>query len=103
MGPVQRGLGFVRQQDLRPIRKHRYRENPRNAIEDVLVAKADGGQMKSMWGGRFSGKLDDAVRRVNDSLPFDCRLWREDIDGSIAYARALELAGALRADECIQI
>ena len=57
----------------------------------------------SMWGGRFTGDLDDAVKRLNDSFGFDCRLWREDIEGSIAYAKALERAGVLSRQEAAQI
>jgi len=59
--------------------------------------------MKPMWGGRFSGELDDSVKRLNNSLPFDSRLWLEDIEASTAYAGALERAKVLTADECVQI
>jgi argininosuccinate lyase len=53
----------------------------------------------SMWGGRFSGGPDALFRAVNDSLPFDWRLVREDIAGSVAWARALGGAGVLTDDE----
>jgi argininosuccinate lyase len=43
----------------------------------------------SMWGGRFTGEMDEAMRRFNDSFAFDRRLYRADVRGSIAYARAL--------------
>jgi argininosuccinate lyase len=39
------------------------------------------------------------LRRFNDSLPFDQRLWLEDIFGSMAYANAIAAAGLLTADE----
>lgn len=48
-----------------------------------------------MWGGRFSGALDERMARFNNSYPFDRRLWDEDIRGSLAWARALERAGVL--------
>ncbi len=56
-----------------------------------------------MWGGRFSGKLDNVVKRLNNSLSFDQRLWREDISGSTAYAGALLRAGVLSNQECQEI
>ncbi len=51
--------------------------------------------MAKLWGGRFSDEVDDAVFRFNASIPFDIRLYREDIDGSIAWAGALTAAGIL--------
>ncbi len=53
----------------------------------------------TLWGGVFSHKTDDAVRRLNDSLRFDWRLHDVDISGSIAWARALAEAGVLTAAE----
>jgi argininosuccinate lyase len=53
----------------------------------------------TLWGGRFSEPSDDDLRTLNDSLPFDKRLYREDIRGSTAYARALVGAGILTAEE----
>ena len=52
-----------------------------------------------MWGGRFSGTLDDHMRRFNDSFPVDRRMWAEDIAGSIAWAGGLARAGILTAAE----
>ena len=42
-----------------------------------------------LWGGRFSKTTDTVAHRFNRSFPFDIRLYDEDIDGSIAWARAL--------------
>ncbi len=53
----------------------------------------------AIWAGRFEGVTDDLFRRFNDSLPFDRTLVREDIEGSIAWAKALERAGVLTPDE----
>jgi argininosuccinate lyase len=55
--------------------------------------------MSNLWGGRFAADMDDAVKRLNDSFAFDVRLWKFDIQGSLAYAGALERAGVLTADE----
>jgi len=57
----------------------------------------------TLWGGRFSGKLDPAAWRVNTSLPFDQRLALQDVRGSLAWAQALEKAGVLTRDESTQI
>ncbi len=53
-----------------------------------------------MWGGRFSGGTDPLLERVNASIGFDRRMWREDIAGSRAYAAALERAGLITGEEC---
>jgi argininosuccinate lyase len=52
-----------------------------------------------LWGGRFSGAQDPVFESFHRSLPFDRRLWREDIRGSVAWARALAGAGVLDAPE----
>lgn len=57
----------------------------------------------TLWGGRFQGKADPLFRRFNDSLPVDYRLVRQDIAGSIAWARALQDAGVLSAEETDKI
>ncbi|MBI5958338.1 MAG: argininosuccinate lyase [Chloroflexi bacterium] len=53
-----------------------------------------------MWGGAFSQPIDDAVRRLNDSLRFDWKLYDVDISGSIAWARAITGAGVITQAEC---
>ncbi len=52
-----------------------------------------------MWGGRFSGSIDERMARFNNSYPFDSRLWNEDIRGSQAWARQLAAAGIITPDE----
>jgi argininosuccinate lyase len=46
-----------------------------------------------LWGGRFSVPTHAAVEALNNSLPFDQRLWRQDIAGSIAHATMLGECG----------
>ncbi len=41
------------------------------------------------WGGRFTEQTDAAFERFNNSLEVDRRLIFEDIEGSMAYAKAL--------------
>jgi argininosuccinate lyase len=41
------------------------------------------------WGGRFRGAASDLMTRINASIGFDKRLWREDIQASKAHASML--------------
>jgi len=49
----------------------------------------------TLWGGRFEGETDGLMRQFNDSFAFDRRLYAADVEGSIAYARALADAGLI--------
>lgn len=53
----------------------------------------------ALWGGRFEGETDALVWKFNQSLPFDRRLWLEDITGSIAHAKMLAKQGIIAPDE----
>ncbi|MBP3880697.1 MAG: argininosuccinate lyase [Lachnospiraceae bacterium] len=55
--------------------------------------------MAQLWGGRFSKQTDAAVKAFNDSIGFDKRLYREDIEGSIAHAGMLGSQGIITAQE----
>ncbi len=59
--------------------------------------------MSKMWGGRFDEKLDPSARQLNSSLPVDWRLAVQDVEGSLAWAQALQKAGVLLDDEHAQI
>lgn len=50
-----------------------------------------------LWSGRFRKDTDTLVNDFNSSLPFDRRLYREDIEGSIAHAAMLEEQGIISA------
>jgi len=52
-----------------------------------------------MWKGRFSQQTADLVQQYGESISYDWRLYRHDIAGSIAHARAQAAAGLLTADE----
>ena len=45
--------------------------------------------------GRFQAKLEETIRKMNASVAFDRRLYRQDIRGSEAYARALARVGII--------
>ncbi|MEE8224106.1 MAG: argininosuccinate lyase, partial [candidate division NC10 bacterium] len=61
------------------------------------------GKAKKAWGGRFAERTDRRVETYTSSLPFDWRLYPYDVQGSIAYARALVKAGILSDAEGRQI
>jgi len=48
-----------------------------------------------MWEGRFQKELDQAINSFNSSIGFDARMFREDIQGSIAHATMLCAVGVL--------
>ncbi len=50
---------------------------------------------KTLWHGRFEGGPADALMAYTVSLPFDRRLWRDDIAGSRAHVGGLSRAGLL--------
>ena len=53
----------------------------------------------AIWAGRLEGAADSLFREFNDSLPFDRALVREDIEGSVAWSKALVRAGVLTVQE----
>jgi argininosuccinate lyase len=55
------------------------------------------------WGGRFNEPVDEFVARFTASVNFDRRLYRQDIQGSIAHAKMLTKAAVLTQAECEQI
>ena len=52
-----------------------------------------------MWGGRFDLPPSDLMQEINASLPYDKRLYAQDIRGSKAHAAMLEKQGILTAEE----
>ncbi len=54
----------------------------------------------TLWGGgRISEPSDANLKALNDSIGFDQYMYKEDIQGSIAYARAIAAAGVITPDE----
>ncbi|MBH1991624.1 MAG: argininosuccinate lyase [Sphingomonadaceae bacterium] len=46
-----------------------------------------------MWGGRFAAGPASIMREINASIPFDKRLWKQDIAGSKAHVAMLAKQG----------
>ena len=56
-----------------------------------------------LWGGRFSENTDQQADAFHSSLPFDQRLYEQDIRGSIAHAQMLGRQGILSAEDAAAI
>ena len=52
-----------------------------------------------MWKGRFKEEQSDLLKSYGESVSIDWQLYRHDIAGSIAHARALKSAGILTEEE----
>ena len=48
-----------------------------------------------MWAGRFSKEIDERVNDFNSSIKFDARMYKQDIQGSIAHATMLGEQGII--------
>ncbi|WP_308517388.1 argininosuccinate lyase [Sphingomonas flavescens] len=55
------------------------------------------------WGGRFGGSPAELMTRINASIGFDKRLWREDITASKAHAGMLRDQGIIGLDDAAAI
>ena len=53
--------------------------------------------MAKMWEGRFSKALDQQADDFNSSIHFDCRMFRQDIKGSMSHAAMLSAKGIIPA------
>ena len=54
---------------------------------------------KPLWGGRFSAAPTGELERFGASLPFDKRMWRQDIRGSKAHAAMLAHQGVISQED----
>src|SRR6476661_8086366 len=55
------------------------------------------------WGGRFETKPAELMTRINASIAFDKRLWREDIAASKAHAAMLRDQGIIGMEDAAAI
>ena len=51
--------------------------------------------MAKLWAGRTDGQTDRLADDFNSSIGFDCRMYRQDITGSMAHAAMLGATGIL--------
>ncbi|MBQ9977466.1 MAG: argininosuccinate lyase [Clostridia bacterium] len=58
---------------------------------------------EKMWAGRFKKQLDSKVNDFNSSIRVDCRMYRQDIGGSIAHASMLAKQGIISVEDSEQI
>ncbi|MBQ3336268.1 MAG: argininosuccinate lyase [Selenomonadaceae bacterium] len=58
---------------------------------------------KKLWGGRFEKSTDEMINEFQASINFDKRMYREDIEGSIAHAKMLAAQKIISADDAQKI
>ncbi len=56
-----------------------------------------------LWSGRFQKNTDAAMDAFHSSISFDCRMYREDIAGSIAHAAMLGRQGIIPEEDAEKI
>ncbi len=61
------------------------------------------GDAQRTWGGRFGGSPAELMTRINASIGFDKRLWREDITASKAHAAMLRDQGIIGPEDAAAI
>jgi len=61
-----------------------FKVTARLASQAVAAEAAPETGPKKLWGGRFTGKTDPLMEKFNESLPFDKRMWAEDIRVRVA-------------------
>jgi argininosuccinate lyase len=59
--------------------------------------------MEKMWSGRFSAGASSLLDQFNASIMYDRKLYKEDIEGSLAHAAMLAKQGILTSEELIEI
>ncbi len=52
-----------------------------------------------LWAGRFSKEIDKKTNDFNSSISFDSRMYREDIEGSMAHAEMIGACGIIEKSE----
>src|SRR4249919_2083892 len=96
-------LGTRRSRDAQPLTVLERRRDDPNRGDRLTVTRTHGNairmsdqpQSQKTWGGRFRGAASDLMTRINASISFDKRLWREDIEASKAHASMLRDRGII--------
>lgn len=58
---------------------------------------------KKPWGGRFTQPTNELVEAFTESISFDARLYKQDIQGSIAHSKMLARIGVISEQEAADI
>ena len=58
---------------------------------------------EKMWAGRAEKNTSKAADDFNSSIRFDSRMFRQDVEGSLAHAAMLAAKGIITAEECEKI
>ena len=59
--------------------------------------------MEKMWAGRFQKALDKEADDFNSSIHFDCKMYKQDITGSMKHAAMLAMQVIISDDDCDKI
>ena len=58
--------------------------------------------MTKMWAGVTAGLTDSLADELNSSIKFDKRLYKQDIQGSMAHAAMLASKSIITEEECAE-
>jgi argininosuccinate lyase len=67
------------------------------SIPNETIPNTDGANQQ--WGGRFAEGPSAIMQAINASIGFDAKMWRQDIQGSLAHAAMLRHVGLLAAED----
>ena len=59
--------------------------------------------MAKMWAGRTDGQVEKIADDFNSSIRFDCRMYRQDIQGSMAHAAMLSAQNIITQSDADQL
>jgi len=57
----------------------------------------------AMWGGAFASSPSQLMKKINSSIVFDHKLYKQDIAGSIAHAQMLAIQGIITENDNVKI
>lgn len=59
--------------------------------------------MEKMWAGRFAKELNKEADDFNSSIHFDCKMYKQDITGSMKHAMMLAMQEIISQEDCDKI
>jgi argininosuccinate lyase len=72
---------------------------PRDPPRDPPWDARRNAEANQQWGGRFAAGPSVVMQEINASIGFDKRLWRQDIQGSLAHAAMLAKVGVISSED----